>query len=225
MTFHSFFHVFHSFFACSIHFRIRIAAFSRPMRSEPERFIAPEHAAVAAVEQPCAQKRTVFREPLAGDGAVRQLCPRGSRLRQSQTEDHTRRAARTGKRRRPPAGSVRAAQPSHRATRRRPAPPSWCRRRPGPPTIFLRTAPPAANALCLYPAPARAERRAPPFQGPPRVRQPRRPPGQTSRPAAQARGKRSRTAAGQSRPFPHPGYRAAGAAPARPPAICTAGMP
>ena len=35
MTFHSFFHVFHSFFACSIHFRIRIAAFSRPMRSEP----------------------------------------------------------------------------------------------------------------------------------------------------------------------------------------------
>ena len=37
-------------------------------------FIAPEHAAVAAVEQPCAQKRTVFREPLAGDGAVRQLC-------------------------------------------------------------------------------------------------------------------------------------------------------
>ena len=34
MTFHSFFHVFHSFFACSIHFRIRIAAFSRPMRSE-----------------------------------------------------------------------------------------------------------------------------------------------------------------------------------------------
>ena len=91
------------------------------------------------------------------------------------------------------------------------------RRRPAPPTIFPRTAPPAANASRPHPAPARAERRVPPFQGPPRVRQPGRPPGQTSRPAVQARGRRSRTAAGRSRRFPHREYRAAGAVPARRP--------
>lgn len=44
-----------------------------------ERFIAPEHPAVAAVEQPCTQERTVLREPLGrrwrspGSFAARQL--------------------------------------------------------------------------------------------------------------------------------------------------------